>query len=330
MAGLPRRDGVRPPDGARHLGRRPLGGLPVRHPVLPGGRGRHRRAVHAGARRPVRRAGRGVRPGGGRRVARRRRRGARRPARRPAGRRAGRPVPRRTTSSAGWPRPHGRRGHRPTVPAADACAGARWRRSRPLPVRRLRRTSPATGSAPSPPPAPRAAFTARVAALVDGTPGRALLLNLVGGAADAQPLLDPASPVAVLVESTDPRLARCTALRPVVEAKKAPSAAAGAAGGDRGSGGDRGAAGGGGDRGAGADGAGGDAARCWLLLRPSRIRPSRRSTPASPRSARAAGRGWCSASAGCGAARATTAAPPSCRAWSPRRARTGTCPSRAR
>ncbi len=68
---------------------------------------------------------------------------------------------------------------------------------------------------------PRAAFTARVAALVDGTPGRALLLNLVGGPDDVQPLLDPASPVAVLVESTDPRLARCTALRPVVEAKKA-------------------------------------------------------------------------------------------------------------
>ena len=68
---------------------------------------------------------------------------------------------------------------------------------------------------------PRAAFTARVAALVDGTPGRALLLNLVGGPDDVLPLLDPASPVAVLVESTDPRLARCTALRPVVEAKKA-------------------------------------------------------------------------------------------------------------
>ena len=68
---------------------------------------------------------------------------------------------------------------------------------------------------------PRSAFTARVAALVDGTPGRALLLNLVGGPDDVQPLLDPASPVAVLVESTDPWLARRTALRPVVEAKKA-------------------------------------------------------------------------------------------------------------
>jgi hypothetical protein len=65
-------------------------------------------------------------------------------------------------------------------------------------------------------PAPRAAFTARIAALVDGVPGRALLLNLLGEAADAQPLLDPASPVAVLLETTDPRLARCTALPPVV------------------------------------------------------------------------------------------------------------------
>ena len=37
---------------------------------------------------------------------------------------------------------------------------------------------------------PRVAFTARVAALVDGTPGRALLLNLVGGPDDVQPLLD--------------------------------------------------------------------------------------------------------------------------------------------
>ncbi|HEX5812883.1 MAG TPA: hypothetical protein VFY38_12310 [Pseudonocardia sp.] len=74
-------------------------------------------------------------------------------------------------------------------------------------------------------PAPRAAFTARVAALLDGAPGRALLLNLLGEAADAQPLLDPTSPVAVLLETTDPRLARCTALPPVVEAKKAPAAA---------------------------------------------------------------------------------------------------------
>jgi hypothetical protein len=70
-------------------------------------------------------------------------------------------------------------------------------------------------------PGSRAAFTARVAALVGGDTGRALLLNLVGGPDDAGPLLDPASPVAVLVETTDPHLARPTALRPVVEAKKA-------------------------------------------------------------------------------------------------------------
>jgi len=72
-------------------------------------------------------------------------------------------------------------------------------------------------------PAPRAAFVARVAALVGGTSGRAVLLNLVGGPGEVHPLLDPASSVAVLVESPDPQLARCTALRPVVEAKKAPA-----------------------------------------------------------------------------------------------------------
>jgi hypothetical protein len=77
---------------------------------------------------------------------------------------------------------------------------------------------------------PRAAFVARVAALLGGAPGRALLLNLVGGPDDARPLLDPASPLAVLVESTDPQLARCTALRPVVEAKKAPAPPARGAG----------------------------------------------------------------------------------------------------
>ena len=65
-------------------------------------------------------------------------------------------------------------------------------------------------------PGPRGAFTARVAALVGGRPGRALLLNLAGGPDEVRPLLDPGSPVAVLVESTDPELARCTALRPVV------------------------------------------------------------------------------------------------------------------
>jgi hypothetical protein len=70
-------------------------------------------------------------------------------------------------------------------------------------------------------PATRAAFTARVAALLAGAPGRALLLNLVGGPDDVAPLLDPASPVAVLVESSDPQLAWPTALPSVVEAKKA-------------------------------------------------------------------------------------------------------------
>ena len=165
-----------------------------------------------------------------------------------------------------WLRPAARRTGPPDGRAR--CGGARWPALAALPaVRRLRRTSRATGSAPSAPPAPRAAFTARVAALVDGAPGRALLLNLLGGAADAQPLLDPASPVAVLVESTDPRLARCTALRPVVEAKKAPSAARPARRtGTGGSGGNRGAAGGGGDRGAGDDGAGGDAAGVAALI----------------------------------------------------------------
>jgi hypothetical protein len=103
-----------------------------------------------------------------------------------------------------------------------------------------RRVLAALATLPAPPPAtdepgewigavdapgPRAAFTARVAALVDGLPGRALLLNLVGGVADAGVLADPASPAAVLVESGEPQLARCTALRPVVEAKKAPPAA---------------------------------------------------------------------------------------------------------
>jgi hypothetical protein len=72
-------------------------------------------------------------------------------------------------------------------------------------------------------PACRAAFVTRVAALLGGRPGRALLLNLLGGPDDTGPLLDDAAPVAVLVESTDPALARPTALRPAVEAKKAPA-----------------------------------------------------------------------------------------------------------
>ena len=71
-------------------------------------------------------------------------------------------------------------------------------------------------------PAARAAFAGRVAALLGGTPGRALLLNLVGGPDDTGPLLDATSPVAVLVESSDPHLTRPAALRPVVDAKKAP------------------------------------------------------------------------------------------------------------
>jgi hypothetical protein len=101
-----------------------------------------------------------------------------------------------------------------------------------------RRALAALGSLPPPAPAAdergewigsvgssttRAAFVARVAALVGGAPGRALLLNLVGGPDDVTPLRDPTSPVAVLVETADPDLARPTALRPVVEAKKAPT-----------------------------------------------------------------------------------------------------------
>jgi hypothetical protein len=67
------------------------------------------------------------------------------------------------------------------------------------------------------------AFTARVAALVAGLPGRALLLNLVGGPDDAAALLDPASPAAVLVDGSAPT--HLTPLRAEVEAKKAPAAA---------------------------------------------------------------------------------------------------------
>ena len=72
-------------------------------------------------------------------------------------------------------------------------------------------------------PAARAAFAARVAALLAGARGRALLLNLVGGPDDVAPLLEPTSPVAVLVESSDPQLAWPTALPSVVEAKKEPN-----------------------------------------------------------------------------------------------------------
>jgi hypothetical protein len=72
-------------------------------------------------------------------------------------------------------------------------------------------------------PAGRRAFAARVGALVAGQPGRALLLNLVGGPDDAAALLDPASPTAVLVDGSAPT--RVTPLRVAVEAKKAPAAA---------------------------------------------------------------------------------------------------------
>jgi hypothetical protein len=71
--------------------------------------------------------------------------------------------------------------------------------------------------------AARRAFAARVAALVAGLPGRALLLNLVGGPDDAADLLDPASPAAVLVDGSAPT--HLTPLRAEVEAKKAPAAA---------------------------------------------------------------------------------------------------------
>jgi hypothetical protein len=73
-------------------------------------------------------------------------------------------------------------------------------------------------------PAARAAFVARVATLLRGTPGRALLLNLVGGPADAAPLLDPDSPVVVLVDGATP--AAMIPLRSEVGAKKAPPAPA--------------------------------------------------------------------------------------------------------
>ena len=69
--------------------------------------------------------------------------------------------------------------------------------------------------------AARAAFRARVGLLLDGTPGRALLLNLVGGPDDAPALLYPASPAAVLVEGADPPVP--LPAPSVVEVKKAPA-----------------------------------------------------------------------------------------------------------
>ncbi|MDT7579120.1 MAG: hypothetical protein QOK35_384 [Pseudonocardiales bacterium] len=68
-------------------------------------------------------------------------------------------------------------------------------------------------------PTARAAFVARVRRLLAGTPGRALLLNLVGSPGDAAALLDPASPVVVLVDGPTP--ARMAPLRSEVDAKKA-------------------------------------------------------------------------------------------------------------
>ncbi len=70
-------------------------------------------------------------------------------------------------------------------------------------------------------PDTRAAFVARVGELVSGTPGRALLLNLVGGPDDAAAVLDPASPVAVLVDGAAPD--RPIPLHGEVDAKKAPT-----------------------------------------------------------------------------------------------------------
>lgn len=86
-------------------------------------------------------------------------------------------------------------------------------------------------------PEARAAFVARVATLVTGVPGRALLLNLVGGPDDLAAVRavgpadsrNPAATLAVLVESADRALARPAALPPVVEAKKAPAPRDGAA-----------------------------------------------------------------------------------------------------
>ena len=108
-----------------------------------------------------------------RRLARRRRRGARRPARRLAGRGAGRPVPPGRRTALAGPGSDRRRALSSDFP----CAAADEVRRRAL---------AALTSLPSPPtaadepgdwvgaagaPAPRAAFTARVAALVDGAPG---------------------------------------------------------------------------------------------------------------------------------------------------------------
>ena len=75
-------------------------------------------------------------------------------------------------------------------------------------------------------PACRVAFVARVVALLEGAPGRALLLNLLGGPDDAGALLDPASPLAVLADGAAP--SGVTPLRSEVDAKNAPAPPAGA------------------------------------------------------------------------------------------------------
>ena len=124
----------------------------------------------------------------------------------------------------GSPRHDGRRHSVRSLPAARGAA-ARAGRARGPARPRQRRTNRATGSARPAPPhrGPRSRRASPHSSTVRR--GGPCSLNLLGEAADAQPLLDPASPVAVLLETTDPRLARCTALPPVVEAKKAPSAA---------------------------------------------------------------------------------------------------------
>jgi hypothetical protein len=76
-------------------------------------------------------------------------------------------------------------------------------------------------------PRAREAFVARVGAVLGGTPGRALLLNLVGGPDDAAAVLEPGLPVAVLVDGAAPD--RVIPLRSEVDAKKAPAPPVGTA-----------------------------------------------------------------------------------------------------
>ncbi len=76
-------------------------------------------------------------------------------------------------------------------------------------------------------PQAREAFVTRVGALLGGTPGRALLLNLVGGPDDATAVLEPGLPVAVLVDGA--ALDRVVPLRSEVDAIKAPAPPTGTA-----------------------------------------------------------------------------------------------------